>query len=70
MGAECTRFCKNNIGGGVFCVERCWGVFAIPSSNPTCVSSYGGGGYLVEKVFGVVSKTPESFFKSSVYKML
>jgi hypothetical protein len=29
-----------------------------------------GGGYLVEKVFGVVSKTPESFFKSFVYKML
>jgi len=29
-----------------------------------------GGGYLVEKVFSVVFKTPESFFKSSVYKML
>ena len=29
-----------------------------------------GGGYVVEKVFGVVSKTPESFFKPCVYKML
>ena len=29
-----------------------------------------GWGYVVEKVFGVVSKTPESFFKPCVYKML
>ena len=29
-----------------------------------------GWGYVVEKVFGVVPKTPESFFKPCVYKML
>ena len=49
MGAKCTRFCKNNIGGGVFHIERCWGVFTIQSSNPTCVSLHGGGGMLWKK---------------------
>ena len=54
MGAECTRFCKNNIGGGVFHIERCWGVFATYAVYPGHENLHGVGGYVVEKVFGVV----------------